>query len=205
MIEWIKNLRSTEKGRTLFKFILYMFFFVIVLILVVIANGMDSPYIRQNNSTNISKESSTQKKELTYFEKQRILLEGKYDFIYNIEGPININYMGTYNNKNVEGFKESEDNLIRYSIENGIIYKKSLTSKSEYDELYIGLEENLFDLENIFLKLNSNMAVIRQEEDKKIYEYELDNKKYKVTTDYDGIIEITITFDVYTYKYTFQY
>ncbi len=207
MIEWIKELRSTERGRTLFKFILYMIFFTTVFLLILIVSRTSEPYVQGNNSkssTNFIE--STSKKTYTYLDKQNKLIHGKYDFIYNVSGPKEVIYMGTYNEGEVDALRETDDDVIRYSIESGKIYLRKLSSKEEYADLYNGLNSELFNMESLFGKLNMASATIDNTLENKTYNYEnVDGIKVQVVTNDEEITEINIWEGEYIYKFSYEY
>lgn len=208
MIEWIKNLRSTEKGKTLFKFILYMIFFLFVLCLVMITNAVKPPRKYYNNSSESRFVESVEEplKELSYFEKQKKLYSGHYDFTYRIKGEYFAEYNGEFNDGKVVGYRETEDDLIKYSIEDGKVYLNEFTGKKEYDELYLNFEPTFFDLDGIFQKLNSASSKIEKNTDEKRYNYEnLDGYTFVVTTDRLSIISIEIYNDTIKYEFVFDY
>jgi len=207
MIEWIKELRSTERGRTLFKFILYMIFFVIVFLLILIVSRTSEPYIEGNNSKNSTTTviESTGKKTYTYLDKQNKLIHGKYDFVYNVSGAKEVIYMGTYNDGEVDALRETSDEVIRYSIESGKVYLKKLSSKEEYTLLYDGVNSELFDIENLFNKINMASATIDNTLENKTYNYEdVEGKKIQVITNDEEIIEINIWEGEFIYKFTYE-
>lgn len=209
MIEWIKELRSTEKGRVLFKFILYMVFFVAVMLLIVITNAVNPPRKQSGNSSeSTTPESSFEevKEELTYFEKQEKLHTGHYDFTYQIKGEKIAEYNGEYYNGNVVGYRETEDDLIKYSIENGIVYLNELTGKTEYNDLYLDFCQEFFDLKKLFQKLNSTSSKIEKNGDEKWYKYEnIDGYSFVICTSKEGIETIEIYDDSIKYSFSFDY
>lgn len=205
-MKWIKELRKTEKGRILFKFILYMMFFLFVLVLVFVGNASrDQVEQHPSYSKEPSSESETvEDKEISFLKKQEKLISGKYEFMYKIEtDDATIQYYGEYDAKTVEGLRETEDDLIKYSIEDGIVYKHIFDEKEIFDGLYLDFDSSLFDIERLFNKLNSTTAIIEKKEKEKTYNYVLDEYKYTVFASNLEITKIEIeTSDV---KYTFEY
>lgn len=185
MIEWIKNLRSTEKGKTLFKFILYLIFLFFVMVLCLVAGAMGNPYTDKNEEQSVKEESSpTLEKALTYFEKQESLKTGKYEFEYNIHlAGENISFLGDYEFGYVDGYKETADNLIHFKIEDGVTYKLTLSEKVEMTDLIENIDVPLFELDKIFTLLNGLESSIARDGNYKTYTYTLDDSIYKVTTD----------------------
>ncbi len=211
MKKWIDELKKTEKGKILLKFMGYMAFFVFVIILVVVANAnQKNDNLEIKNESNIeenkntSEESTTEN--LTYLDKQKKLYEGKYEFNYTVTGELNVTYTGTFDNGTVEGYKETEEELVRYSIEDGVTYKVKLNKKEEYDKLYEGLDANLFDFRQLFDKINSTSAIIDRSKEEKTYTYDgIDGYHIVVTLSDIEIDKIEINNDVLTYTFTFDY
>lgn len=207
MIKWIKNLRSTEKGKILFKFSLYLLFFFFVIVLMLVASSMKGPgsnYMGDNSSFE-SRKQEEEKKTLTYFDKQSLLWTKDYTFSYEVT--INekmVSFMGEKNEDKIEGFKDSGVDLIHYVIEDGKAYKVILKDREEID-LYEGLDETLFDFQKLFKTLNSSSASISYEDDKKVYNYEIDEKKYAIRTTDECIDKIEITSDADKYLFEFQF
>ena len=211
MKKWIDELKKKEKGKILLKFMGYMAFFVFVIILVVVANAnQKNDNLEIKNESNIeenentSEESTTEN--LTYLDKQKKLYEGKYEFNYTVTGELNVTYTGTFDNGTVEGYKETEEELVRYSIEDGVTYKVKLNKKEEYDKLYEGLDANLFDFRQLFDKINSTSAIIDRSKEEKTYTYDgIDGYHIVVTLSDIEIDKIEINNDVLTYTFTFDY
>lgn len=208
MIEWIKELRSTERGRALFKLILYMIFFGAVLFLVVFTNAVHPPKKASSSSTQSSpvEKPSESPKEKTYFDKQEVLYTGQYDFTYRIESDKIVEYIGEYNAGHVIGYRETDDDLIKYSIEEGVTYLHSFGSKTEYDELYLTYDAGLFDFKNLFKKLNSSTANIEKNGVEKRYTYQnIDRYTYIISTDEECIDTIEIFNESTKYEFAFDY
>lgn len=209
MIEKIKNLRSTEKGRALFKLMLYGIFLSLVFIILFLGNAINKtkhrPIIKKEESSE-HQESNESVKEKTYSEKQAILLNGDYSFIYSIKGSVEANFEGEVKEKRVNGFKETPTSLIRYSIEDGITYKLGLKSKEEYPSLYEGLDESLFDFPSLFETLNQTSATIEKDEYSKKYFYkEVLEYNIEVITNTNFITELLIKNDQIEYNFKFSY
>lgn len=211
MKKWIDELKKTEKGKILLKFMGYMAFFVFVIILIVVANAnQKNDNLEIKNESNIEEKESTSEdstsENLTYLDKQKKLYEKKYEFNYTVTGELNVTYTGTFDNGTVEGYKETEEELVRYSIEDGVTYKVKLNKKEEYDKLYEGLDANLFDFRQLFDKINSTSAIIDRSKEEKTYTYDgIDGYHIVVTLSDIEIDKIEINNDVLTYTFTFDY
>lgn len=205
MFEFIKKLRSTEKGRTLFKFLLYMAFFVFVLILAITSGATKGETPKNTSSKESESIEHSEERAISYFEKQKKLYSSKYEFSYTYKGEKNINFYGEVDAGNVDGFKETDAELIHYTIENGVVYQKKMDEKVVIENLYEGMDASLFDLKGLFDKLNANNATIESGDDKKTYSYKLDDYSYKVTTNREAITKIDISSEVDYYEFNFEY
>lgn len=211
MIKFIKELRSTERGRTVFKFFLYMIFLVFAVIIIFIGNINQKRMAPKNyeSQSEYPKEEShveIEKEELTYLEKQTKLFNANYNFVYTIKGRIDRVYEGSIENGITEGFKETTDSLLHYSIENGIIYKHNFKEKEVYNELYQDLEPSFFDFPNLFNNLNQTSSTIMHKDSKKIYSYkELEGYNIQITTTAKEIISIEIKNNEIEYIFEFTY
>lgn len=208
MLKKIKELRSTERGKTIFKLSLYMIFFVFVIILVIATKGGENPYLTSLNSTSDGSESkvTTESRELTYFEKQKRLLEEKYEFDYKIEEPATVEYYGTYDDGKVEGFKETKNDLIKYMIEDGKVYSLKLGERSEYENLYDGLDSSIFNLKDLFEKLNMTSSTISRNKEDKIYNYlDVEGVDYIVYTGEESIYKIEAVAGDVVYELNFKF
>ena len=214
MIKWIKDLRSTERGRTLFKFGLYLSFLFFVIVLCLVAGAMKGPNDTANPSSNRSNSSSKENSHLddadtekpkTYFEKQK-LFEEKYDFTYEVfASGRSTSFMGEYDHGKTDGFKESEGLLLHYEIENGIPYRKELFQREEMTDLYDGMDATLFDVVSLFEKLNSGSATVINDGTNKTYNYELEDGIYRVVTDEEYITRIEIIKENDKYDFSFKF
>lgn len=211
MIEWIKNLRSTKRGRAAFKLFLYMIFLGFVLIIVGFGTAANNSKIKSSQSeskedSNINSETEESSIELTYLEKQNKLISNNYKFTYTIMGLTEAVFEGEFKDGVVDGIKETDDMLIHYTIENGIIYKNNLKEKQEYTELYNKLDSRLFDFASLFEILNQASSIIEKNSTNKTYNYENINDYYIiVTTTPTEIIEINIKNENIEYNFKFQY
>lgn len=207
MIEWIRNLRSTEKGKTLFKFILYLIFLFFVVILCLVAGAMGNPYTDGQKGESTNEESSIlEEKTLTYFEKQELLKSGKYEFEYNIHlADEDISFLGDYDAGWVDGYKETTDNLIHFKIEDGITYRMTLSEKVEISDLNGEVDLPLFELDKIFMVLNGTESSIGRDGKYKTYSYTLEDSVYRVTTDDNCIRKIDIARGEDKYELIFKF
>ena len=108
----IEQLKKTERGKSLIKFGWDMLFILFVFILILSSGTLNS-----KKETSKGEESTIESKtEVSYIDMQKELINGKYEFEYIITGTVNVNYTGSYSNREVTGFRESDDSLIKYHI-----------------------------------------------------------------------------------------
>ncbi len=207
MFQWIKDLRSTEKGKILFKFMLYLLFLFFVVILMVVAGAMRGPSL--NHEREESSEESTsilEEKKKTYYEKQVLLYTGKYSFSYEVKlGEKTVTFTGTFEEGSVRGSKETEDELVQYEIEEGTAYQVDLQGRVPLASLYEGMDAEFFDFESVFATLNRTNASIAKDGDKKIYKYTVEGTEYAVTVASEYICEIVVLRDDQKYTFSFEF
>ncbi len=209
MFEKIKELKKTEKGNALIKLSLYSVFLILVIVLLMIGNRIE-PNRKTLKKDNIDSknESVLQKQDkLTYFEKQEKLYQKPFEFTYTVtNNDKKITYIGKNDLNKIEGIKETDEELIRYTIEEGIAYRIRLSSKEEISNIYEGLDERLFSFKNLFESLNSlEMKVEITDELKKYIYKDYDEYDITVTTNAQEITNIYIENSIITYDFKFTY
>ncbi len=148
---------------------------------------------------------------LSYTEKLNALALEDYTFLYTIlNGTYKVQFEGQKENNIVTGYKQDENEIIKYQIENQKIYQVLLDKKIETSKLYDNIDASLLDLNyiiGILKQVNENDIIITEEETETSYDYNLtkDEEALEITVieDHDGINKIEITRD--NEKYTLQY
>ena len=182
---------SEEKSKTLIKFGLYMLFLFVVVGLV-ITTGASPSSSRKNTNTEIHKK--------TYLEKEDDLISDAYKYTFKIDNGITFN--GSSSNGKRTGTKEENGTTIQY-IEEEQIYKIVNNEKELYENLYDGLDTQLFNFKSLFEKLNKEDCLIDRTEDETIYSYtDVLGYNIDITTNEEHITEIKIEG---TLKYTFEF
>lgn len=206
MIEWIKNLRKTERGRTAFKFTIYMIFLGFVLIILFLGGSFNRKPANTKRVGSTESSESVETIELTYFDKQNKLLNGNYEFKYTINGENSVLFDGELKDGVIKGYKESLDEVIKYEIEDGIVYKVFFNQKEEIHNLYENLDERLFDFSTLFELLNSSNSVIDNTSLNKIYKYaSVYEYNIEVITNETEITKIIIKNENIEYNFEFIY
>ena len=198
-----KEMKKTEKGKSIIKLIAYLAF-ILILIIAMIISGTGKTNNKAANS--VKKESYESVKDITYKEKEERLYTNSYDFRYIISGAVNITYFGTYKDDVTTGYKEDNTGIIKYTIIDGNRYKIENGENVLYEGLYEGLDETLFNFESMFTTLNSNKAKIKSKDNIKEYFYEnIDGYNYTITMDDTYINEIKIENNSLKYYFSFNY
>ena len=192
------------------KSLIYLAFFIIFLILA-ISTGAVSDRSREYKAELLNKENQKNSEtvkdvELTYFEKQKILYDGNYNYEFNISGEVNLNYTGKSTRGIRVGYKETTDEIVKYKWDNGKTYLLKGEEEIEYEELYEGVDRELFQFESLFNRLNGDSALINRDNDETIYVYSnIDSSKVTVFTTKKNIKKIEIESIGIKYEFSFDY
>ncbi len=147
--------------------------------------------------------------EITYAEKWDLFLSSAYEFTYTITNNEEIiRYIGTCKEGIITGYRERKDGIIKYSIEDDIVYENVMNEKNKMDTLYENVEErflNPISLYEIIQNVLEENIDILQEKERMTYEYMLENYTIKVTTNEKEVTKITVTNDIETYVLDFKF
>lgn len=188
---------STTQGKATIKFAAWMVF-IIVLIVVFAINGDNNP--NKNNNTN-KEETLTFK---NYEEMQNDLLNGCYSYNFRVVSKDNkIIYSGILSATGDIGYKENNEGIIKYSKEDGIIYKVLLDQKEEINNLYDESDKAFLDIKTLFANLKEYLYNITKNESTREINYNKEGYKVVVKTDLENITNITITNENKTYELQF--
>ena len=190
---------STTQGKATIKFAAWMVF-IIVLIVVFAINGDNNPNENKNNNTN-KEETLTFK---NYEEMQNDLLNGCYSYNFRVVSEDNkIIYSGILSATGDIGYKENNEGIIKYSKEDGIIYKVLLDQKEEINNLYDESDKAFLDIKTLFANLKEYLYNISKNESTREINYNKEGYKVVVKTDLENITNITITNENKTYELQF--
>ena len=190
---------STTQGKATIKFAAWMVF-IIVLIVVFAINGDNNPNENKNNNTN-KEETLTFK---NYEEMQNDLLNGCYSYNFRVVSEDNkIIYSGILSATGDIGYKENNEGIIKYSKEDGIIYKVLLDQKEEINNLYDESDKAFLDIKKLFANLKEYLYNISKNESTREINYNKEGYKVVVKTDLENITNITITNENKTYELQF--
>ena len=190
---------STTQGKATLKFSAWMVF-IIILIVVFAINGNDNPNESTTNNTQ-KEETSTFK---NYEEMQSDLLNSCYSYNFRVVSEDNIIiYSGILSATGDIGYKENNEGIIKYSKENGIIYKVLLDQKEEINNLYDESDKAFLDIKTLFANLKEYLYNITKNESTREINYNKEGYKVVVKTDLENITNITITNENKTYELQF--
>lgn len=190
---------STTQGKATLKFSAWMVF-IIILIVVFAINGNDNPNESTTNNTQ-KEETSTFK---NYEEMQSDLLNGCYSYNFRVVSEDNIIiYSGILSATGDIGYKENNEGIIKYSKENGIIYKVLLDQKEEINNLYDESDKAFLDIKTLFANLKEYLYNITKNESTREINYNKEGYKVVVKTNLENITNITITNENKTYELQF--
>lgn len=200
------KLKSTERGQLKLKFAGYMAFLIVFIILALATGTFKEASNNYKNTLNKTEEEKEEVK-TSYRDKQLKLINDNYQFTYTISNSTSsVVFTGKKNDNVIFGYKETNNGIVKYKIEGEKVYIINLNNEVEYDKLYDGLKKELFNLKDLFDKLNSQNAVINKQENMDIYTYEnIEGYKYIITTTDETINKIEITDGSTNYLFTFEY
>lgn len=197
----------TDRDREKVKLVIYLIFFLII-VLMLFASGPNNKSKNYTDNKETKEETSiedTNKKE-TYLEKQGLLINSDYSYKYVITGNVNFTYIGEVKDLINVGYRESDNEIIKYKSTSDKTVKIQGKEEIEYNDLYIGLDSNLLDFNNLFDMLNSSNTIINREEELTYYNYEnVNNYNIKVYVSDKYIEKIEIKSQDLNYELTFEY
>lgn len=84
---------------------------------------------------------------ISYNEKLQRLINGEYEFIYNItKNKEKIRFEGEKQNSVIEGYKQDTSGIVKYKIENKKVYQILIDQVVEITNLYEDIDASLLDL-----------------------------------------------------------
>lgn len=151
----IKEMKKTTKGTAILKLIGWGIFFFIIFVFWVIASFTYSPSKMENakpdnNITDQEEQKPIIDKEKEYIKLLEDLERSNYDYKYEIT--INDSkyiYNGKKENNIEQGYKESNNGIIKYYIDDTGIYEETTTNKIPITNLYENIEEDNLNINKI--------------------------------------------------------
>lgn len=152
-----------------------------------------------SNDNNINEEE----KIITFDEMKEKLLHNKFEYKYSlyVNGK-NILYYGVKNELNDSGYKEENDKIIRYVIENEKEYQLIMNTKVEVNNLYEDIDKNFIDLNYVFALLDSMNKEIDEVTESLYYSNDELNIKIKINSENIESIDILKGLDSYFLEFS---
>lgn len=191
---------ETKEGKATIKFATWMIF-IVILIIVFAING-------NNEQKNDTKENNNVKEEISSFknyeEMVSDLLKSCYNYNFKVTSLENtVIYNGTISNNEDIGYKETSEEIIKYTIIDGITSRIILDKTTEITNLYDEEDKAFLNIENLFNNLKNYLYSVKKNETKREINYNKDGYQVLVKTDLENITEILITNATKTYELQF--
>lgn len=172
------------------KLLSYFIFFFLLLLIATVSNNM--PQISSNNNS-----TTTTTQVDKYKDKQKDLLTNKYNISYVINiNDVEYKINGTIDNNIVSGYLESSSGIKKIVIKDNNIYE---IINEEEVILESEININYLDLMYIISLIKPNSAIIKDNNDKKVYEYNIDSDNIVVETNETMINKISIKNETSSY------
>ncbi len=131
-------------------------------------------FVSPEEKTIVENKELEEQEEYTYIDKWNDLLNGDYQFIYTIRNENEtIKYEGTVSNSVVSGYRERNDGIIKYEIENDIAYTILVEDRIVIDHLYENVNSNFLNLSYLYnVTVNTPENILDAIEENEITSYE---------------------------------
>ncbi len=144
-----------------------------------------------------------EEKIITFDEMKEKLLHNKFEYKYSLYvNSKNILYYGVKNGLNDSGYKEENDKIIRYVIENEKEYQLIMNTKVEVNNLYEDIDKNFIDLNFVFSLLDSMNKEIDEVTESLYYSNAELNVKIKINSENIESIDILKGNDSYFLEFS---
>lgn len=198
----LQEIMKTEKGPTKIKLSLYFAFLIFTVSFLALSGSF-------TNNNEVIKNTETNEKNMTqsisFLDKQEKLLKANHSYKYTISGNSSVIFDGKIIDGIDTGYRENNDEIIKYKIVEDKVFKVTKDKEEEYDDLYQNIEKKNLMFKDLFATFNSSSAIINRQENNTIYTYNIDGTSYIIYTDAESIFKIEITSGEYSYVYEFNY
>lgn len=144
-----------------------------------------------------------EEKIITFDEMKEKLLHNKFEYKYSLYvNSKNILYYGVKNELNDSGYKEENDKIIRYVIENEKEYQLIMNTKVEVNNLYEDIDKNFIDLNYVFALLDNMNKEIDEVTESLYYSNAELNVKIKINSENIESIDILKGNDSYFLEFS---
>lgn len=167
--EFLKKCWKNPRWHSLMVLIIWIVSLTILIGIVTILNQFGSPKEQRRE------EPIKENKRISYEEMWDTLSRDNHEFVYTIsKTEETIKYEGVVKEEITTGYRERKDGIIKYTIEDNIVYEKVVDEKKEIETLYENVDENLLTIDFIYQIVKNTKAEdtdILEENEKITYEY----------------------------------
>lgn len=204
--EFLKKCWKHPRWHSLMVLIIWIISLALLMGVVSILNLFSSP-------KETIRETKQENNGLSYEEKWEKFENNDYTYTYIItQNEEMIKYEGNVKEGINSGYRERKDGIIRYSIENDIVYEVLVQEKKEIQTLYENVETTLLNPTSIYKMIKTISAEdtdILEEKEKTTYDYNMkieeEDVKIQVIAEANQIKNITIEKISETYKLDFDF
>lgn len=193
---------QTEKGKAAIKLGLWGIFIIILIIFVLFSRKDETDINTENtNQTPIEDNNSDF---LSYEDMQSHLLNNNYEYVFTIN-TLNGKYVysGVKSGDKEIGFKEDQNEIIKYYIDSTGTYRVYIDRVETIDNLYQNIDNSYLDMEVLFENLNNYLYTEDIESNVRTITYDKEGYQVVVNTDKENITNIIIFADSVTYELDF--
>ncbi|MCI8670738.1 MAG: hypothetical protein HFI36_01730 [Bacilli bacterium] len=209
----IKTLRSTSKGKAIFKLIMWGIFFsvlflfcgIMALIGPIQIDEKPSAEIKDEVNKNNDNDEDLLVKDFIYYKNK--FSEGNYNYTYNITiGDSKYIFDGSIVNNVNSGYKESNMGIIKYYLDETGVYQELAGNKVLISNLYENLNSSYFSLQDVLNSVSALNPVLNNLSEVTYPVYEASNgiSKYVVEFVNEEKINITISEESVTYSIVYM-
>lgn len=209
----IKELNSTPRGKAILKLIGWIIFFTVLFIFAFVSSLVAPKKSEPKEPVKISEKEVT----LTIYDDLKHLFNSNFEYQYDIvlkEEVIpletasddsktletHIYFNGKVNNNIEEGYKETDDGITKYYIDNTGVYEVTINNKVLTTDLYKDLEEKYFNRTELLHILSK----INYDKNENIYSFKSDMIEYQIEVENDLISKIIIIEQNKIYNFTYK-
>lgn len=205
--EFLKQCWKHPRWHSLMVLIIWMVALTILMGVVSIINMFGS------SKEPVNRETKQENNGLSYEEKWEKFVSNDYTYMYTItQNEEMIKYEGNVKEGINSGFRERKDGIIRYSIENGLVYEVLVQEKKEIQTLYENIDATLLNPISIYELIKTISAEdtdILEEKEQTTYDYytkiEEEDIKIQVIAEATQIQNIIIEKTKETYQLDFDF
>ena len=201
------NFWKTLQGKALIKLGLWGIFFALIFIVASFSSSnvgnIEASDKTLDNNLDSNKEEVAR---FTLYEDMiNNILKNNYEFSYDIMvGEEKYLFSGKNDGINVAGIKETKEEILKYFVSEGVFYKVKLDELELIENVYLGIDEEIIDLNKLFTFLKDISYRVEKIGDTREIIYNDASFKLVVKTDLEEIIEINYSKENVIYNMKFM-